>query len=33
MLEQRHWLLFVLYAGLTFVFGLIMVCLGRWVVK
>ena len=33
MLEQRHWLLFVLYAGMTFVLGLVMVCLGRWVVK
>lgn len=33
LLLQRHWLVFVLYAGLTFMLGLAMVCLGRWVVR
>ena len=33
LLTQRHWLVFVLYAGLTFMLGLLMVCLGRWAVR
>ena len=33
LLTQRHWLVVVLYAGLTFILGLLMVCLGRWAVR
>lgn len=33
MLQQRHWLIFMLYAVGTFAVGLLMVMLGRWAVK
>lgn len=33
LLQQRHWLIFILYAAATFVLGLVMVLLGRWAVK
>ena len=33
LLEQRHMLVFVLYATLTFALGLLMVLLGRWAIK
>lgn len=33
LLQQRHWLIFLLYATSTFVVGLVMVMLGRWAVK
>lgn len=33
LLQERHWLIFLLYATLTFALGLLMVLLGRWTVK
>jgi CrcB protein len=33
LLQQRHWIVFLLYATLTFALGLLMVLLGRWAVK
>lgn len=33
MLQQRHWLSFGLYVGLSFLLGLVMVWLGRSMVK
>lgn len=33
MLQQRHWLSFGLYVGLSFMLGLVMVWLGRSMVK
>ncbi len=33
LLSQRHWLVFALYVGLTFVLGVLMVSLGRWAIR
>lgn len=33
MLQQRHWMMFLLYFGLSLVLGVLMVWLGRGVVK
>jgi len=33
LLQQRHWLYFGLYVGLSFALGLLLVWLGRSIVK